>query len=242
NRRCPNGSSRRHPRANCRGATARRPTSAPRRAPRRKLRRTKRATSRRPPPQSRSAPRANRPSARMRRATPSESRPGRSARRGRPAPKARPARAGPRPPAAPPAGDVQDPTAPSRDVRDAAPRSRAATAPSIAATRAQPTAQMAPLSRTGPMTGIPAAPPDVSAQLRATDVSAAERSLIELAPRVGGRQTGRRIDGGRVVVELAVPRDAYAEFVREAAALGALSIESQGTDRPVLAVAVSVGI
>jgi hypothetical protein len=151
--------------------------------------------------------------------------------------------------AAPPAADVQEPTAPARDLRDAAPRAReaaprapAATPPAIAATKAQPTPQFAPLSRTGPMTGIPAAPPDVSAQLRATDVSAAERSLIELAARVGGRQTGRRIDGGRVVVELAVPRDGYAEFVREAAALGALTIESQGTDRPVLAVAVSVGI
>ena len=71
-------------------------------------------------------------------------------------------------------------------------------------------------------------------------VSGAERALIELAARVGGRQTGRRIDGGRLVVELAVPRDTYAEFVREAAALGAVSIESQATDRPMLAVAVTV--
>ena len=122
-----------------------------------------------------------------------------------------------------------------------APVGAAAPAPPAAAkAQIQPMLQSAPLSRTGPMTGIPATPPDVTAQLRAVDTAAAERALIELAPRVGGRQTGRRIDGGRVVVELAVPRDAYAQFVREVAALGAVSIERQATERPVLAVAVTV--
>ena len=102
------------------------------------------------------------------------------------------------------------------------------------------TPQVSPLSRTGPMTGIPGAPPDVTARLRVADVSSAERSLIALAARVGGRQTGRRIDGGRLVVELAVPRDTYADFVREATALGAVSIERQATERPMLGVAVTV--
>ena len=111
--------------------------------------------------------------------------------------------------------------------------------PSVAA-KSQTMPQIAPLSRTGPMTGVPAAAPDVTAQLRVPDVTVAELSLIELAARVGGRQTGRRIDGGRVVVELAVPRDAYAQFVREATALGPLSIERQATERPVLAVTVTV--
>jgi Putative zinc-finger len=109
-----------------------------------------------------------------------------------------------------------------------------------AAAKAQPTPQTSALSRTGPMTGIPAATPDVRAQLRVADVSAAERSLIQLATRVGGRQTGRRIDAGRIVVELTLPRDAYAQFVREATALGAMSIESQAAERPMLAVAVTV--
>jgi len=109
-----------------------------------------------------------------------------------------------------------------------------------AAAKAQPTPQTSVLSRTGPMTGSPAAPPDVRAQLRVADVGAAERSLIQLATRVGGRQTGRRIHAGRIVVELTLPRDAYAQFVREAAALGAMSIESQAADRPMLAVAVTV--
>jgi hypothetical protein len=80
----------------------------------------------------------------------------------------------------------------------------------------------------------------VTARLRATDVTGAERALIELAARVGGRQTGRRIDGDLVVVELAVPRDAYAGFLREAASLGALSVERQAIERPVLSVAITV--
>jgi len=123
------------------------------------------------------------------------------------------------------------------------PAGAAASAPAAgAAAKSQPRVmvQSEPLSRTGPMTGIPATPPDVTAQLRAADTAAAERALIELAPRVGGRQTGRRIDGGRVVVELAVPREAYAQFVREVAALGAVSIERQATERPILAVAITV--
>jgi anti-sigma factor RsiW len=113
-------------------------------------------------------------------------------------------------------------------------------APASATAKAQATPQSAPLSRTGPMTGVPAAPPDVTARLRVANVGSAERALIELAARAGGRQTGRRIDGGRLVVELAVPREAYAEFVRDAAALGAVSIESQATDRSMLAVAVTL--
>src|SRR2546429_9775358 len=104
----------------------------------------------------------------------------------------------------------------------------------------QPCPLAPPPSPSGPEPGVPAAAPDWTAQLRVPDVTVAELSLIELAARVGGRQTGRRIDGGRVVVELAVPRDAYAQFVREATALGPLSIERQATERPVLAVTVTV--
>src|SRR5439155_17345 len=109
--------------------------------------------------------------------------------------------------------------------------------PAPAEPRAETTAPRTMAERQG---AAPAAAPDVSAHLRVPDVTLAELSLIELAARVGGRQTGRRIDGGRVVVELAVPRDAYAQFVREATALGSLSIERQATERPVLAVTVTV--
>jgi len=161
-------------------------------------------------------------------------------------------------PAAKSAETTVEPTAPARDAPPAEPRAmtdRQTVAPSPAlegrrakvdsivtdtAKASRPREDAAPLSRTGPMTGILAAPPDVTAQLRAADVSVAERSLIELAARLGGGQTGRRIDGGRVVVELAVPREAYAQFVREATALGPLSLEQQTTDRPLLSVAVTV--
>ena len=109
-----------------------------------------------------------------------------------------------------------------------------------AVAKGQPTPQTSPLSRTGPMTGIPAALPDVTARLRVADVKAGEQSLIALAARAGGRQTGRRIDAGRVVVELAVPRDTYPQFVRDATALGSMSIDRQATDAPMLAVAVTL--
>jgi hypothetical protein len=146
-------------------------------------------------------------------------------------------------PAAKSAETSVEPTAPARDAPPAALEGRRAKVDSITTDTARANRlrqDAAPLSRTGPMTGILAAPPDVTAQLRAADVSVVERSLIELAARLGGRQTGRRIDGERVVVELAVPREAYAQFVREATALGPLSLEQQTTDRPLLSVAVTV--
>jgi hypothetical protein len=123
-----------------------------------------------------------------------------------------------------------------RVARSAAQRPAAPAAPPPAGAAGTAT----PLSRTGPGTGIPAPPPDVTARLRTADVTGAERALSELAARVGGRRTGRRIDGGLVVVELAVPGDAYAGFLREAAGLGALSVERQATERPVLNVAITV--
>jgi len=146
-------------------------------------------------------------------------------------------------PAAKSAETSVEPTAPARDAPPPALEGRRAKVDSITTDTARANRlrqDAAPLSRTGPMTGILATPPDVTAQLRAADVSVVERSLIELAARLGGRQTGRRIDGGRVVVELAVPREAYAQFVREATALGPLSLEQQTTDRPLLSVAVTV--
>jgi hypothetical protein len=140
-----------------------------------------------------------------------------------------------------PAKDAANTLAKAR--RDAAGAPAAAAPPAVAqgavevpgrerAAKSQALPEAAPLSRAGPMTGLPGAPPDVAARLRVADPAAAERALIELAARVGGRQTGRRIDGGRVAVEVAVPLEAYARFVREAAALGALSIERQAIASP----------
>jgi hypothetical protein len=137
--------------------------------------------------------------------------------------------------------DVSD-RAESKDeaTDNVAPAGSAAAPAPPAVAKTQSTPQSAPLSRTGPMTGIQAAPPDVTAQLRATNASTAERSLLDLATRVGGRQTGRRITGGRLIVELAVPRDAYAEFVRGVSTLGPVAIQTQATERPVLSISIAV--
>ena len=110
----------------------------------------------------------------------------------------------------------------------------------LAVAKSQATPKPAPVAGTAPIAGVSAAEPDVTAQLRATNVGAAERSIVKLAARVGARQTGRRIAGDRVIVDLAVPREAYADFVRGVAELGAVAIDRQTTERSVLAVAIAV--
>ena len=93
---------------------------------------------------------------------------------------------------------------------------------------AQPRAQSAPLSRTGPETGRkPGRVSDVVASLGTGDVEAAERQLIALAAQRGGSQTGRRVDAAGVTVELDIPRDRYADFARAAAGIGAFSGPSE---------------
>jgi hypothetical protein len=198
-----------------------------------------------------SAPEAKRADAGPARETPARETLRREATSRETPPRATPPRATPAP-AAPPATAMGDKTAApaaERDEQRAKARSqdskddagqRANIDRDRAAVAAAKLQQPAPLSRTAATTAISDAPPDVAAHLRTADVKGAERSLIELATRVGGRQTGRRIDGGRVVLELAVPGEAYADFVRRAAALGAVAIEHQAFERPVLAVAVTI--
>jgi hypothetical protein len=94
-----------------------------------------------------------------------------------------------------------------------------------------------PLARIAPTA---ARAPDVTARLRVQNVGAAERALGELAAGVGGRQTGRRVDGDVVTVELTIPRSTATRFLREAGNLGALRVERQVTERSVLSVAITV--
>jgi Putative zinc-finger len=64
------------------------------------------------------------------------------------------------------------------------------------------------------------APSDVSGGLAVNDRDAALRALTELVARLGGVED-RRVSGPeRSIVELTVPREAYAEFARELARLG----------------------
>lgn len=74
---------------------------------------------------------------------------------------------------------------------------------------------------------MPAPAADVVARLRAPERDTAERALAALAARLAGAQTGRRLDGDALVVELAVPRDRYGDFTREAARFGDYRTESE---------------
>jgi Putative zinc-finger len=63
-------------------------------------------------------------------------------------------------------------------------------------------------------------PPDVSGRLTVSDRDAVLRGVAELVARLGAVET-RRVDTPDLqVLELTVPREAYAEFVRELARLG----------------------
>jgi hypothetical protein len=72
-----------------------------------------------------------------------------------------------------------------------------------------------------------AAGPDVIARLPTAEPDTTERGLAALAARLAGAQTGRRVAGGVLVVELAIPRDRYGDFRREAARLGDYHAESE---------------
>jgi Putative zinc-finger len=87
-----------------------------------------------------------------------------------------------------------------------------------------------------------AAPPEVVARLVAPDPATAERALAALAARLAGAQTGRRVDGDALVVELAIPRERYADFRREVARLGDYRAESEPSSLPdTVRLAVRVG-
>ena len=73
---------------------------------------------------------------------------------------------------------------------------------------------------TGSSTATSFAPPDVSGRLAVSDRDAALGRLAELVARVGGVED-RRLDGPEgPIIELTIPREAYAEFARELARLG----------------------
>jgi hypothetical protein len=74
--------------------------------------------------------------------------------------------------------------------------------------------------------------PDVVAGLRAPAREPAERGLAALAARLGGARTGRRVVGEDLVVDLAIPRERYADFRREAARFGDYRTESEASALP----------
>jgi hypothetical protein len=73
---------------------------------------------------------------------------------------------------------------------------------------------------------------DLSGHLIVKDRDAAARALTELATRAGGREVTRRATADATVMELVIPRAAWAEFARELARLGAWSPEREPAELP----------
>jgi hypothetical protein len=89
----------------------------------------------------------------------------------------------------------------------------------------------------------PTTPPDVVARLVAPERDTAERALAALAARLAGAQTGRRVAGDALVVELAIPRERYRDFTREVTRLGDYRTESEPPTLPdTVRIAVHLGV
>ena len=76
------------------------------------------------------------------------------------------------------------------------------------------------------------APPTVSGMVTVKDRAQAERALADLISRTGARETGRRLDGNAVVVDVVVPQGSYAAFKRELAGLGSVRLEGEPAEVP----------
>ena len=73
---------------------------------------------------------------------------------------------------------------------------------------------------------------DLSGHLVVKDRDAAARALTELATRAGGREITRRATADATVMELVIPRAAWAEFARGLARLGTWSPEREPAELP----------
>ena len=107
------------------------------------------------------------------------------------------------------------------EVRGEAPAGAAAPAPAREAAR-----ESAKLSALRPTAA------DLSGHLVVKDRDAAARALTELATRAGGREVTRRATADATVMELVIPRAAWAEFARGLARLGAWSPEREPAELP----------
>jgi anti-sigma factor RsiW len=74
--------------------------------------------------------------------------------------------------------------------------------------------------------------PDVIARLAAPDRDTAERGVVALVARLGGRVTARRVEADATVIEVAIPGDRYGDFAREIGRLGTFSVESEPSAAP----------
>jgi hypothetical protein len=112
---------------------------------------------------------------------------------------------------APPAVDTRELETTSQYLRSESAPAPGARADAPAAPRAAPSVAGSSLA---------SVPPDVSGRLTVSDRDAVLRGVAELVGRLGAVET-RRVDTPELqILELTVPREAYAEFVRELARLG----------------------
>jgi hypothetical protein len=121
------------------------------------------------------------------------------------------------PPPAVEAPAVGDAKRPQRETPE---RSRAEPREPVSAGKASEPTPRAETEANQPVAGLATPERDVTGRLTVSDVAAAGRALGELVSRSGGWQTGRRsIPDGREV-DVAIPRAAVDEFMRELARLG----------------------
>ncbi len=74
--------------------------------------------------------------------------------------------------------------------------------------------------------------PTVGGRLKVTDRQRADRDLAELLSRLGGTETARRPEADAVVVDVIVPRTAYAAFAHGLARIGAWSPDPEPSELP----------
>jgi hypothetical protein len=77
-----------------------------------------------------------------------------------------------------------------------------------------------------------AAPPDVVGRLTTSDADTAATAVASVASRMAGAELGRRSVEGGVIIDLALPRERYADFAREVARLGDYRTESEPAALP----------
>ena len=116
------------------------------------------------------------------------------------------------------AGKVEAP--PARAEREAGAAKESARLPAAPAPESRADALQPRRPATGSTAATSLAPPDVSGGLAVSDRDAALRGLAQLLARLGAVED-RRVDGHEgSIIELTIPREAYAEFARELARLG----------------------
>ncbi len=73
-------------------------------------------------------------------------------------------------------------------------------------------------------------PADVTGRLAVKDLAAAQQALNELLARSGGVVTARREDAGTIVMEVAIPKPAYADFSVGLSRIGAWQSEGEPSE------------